>query len=280
MKARLRVVPDAPAGVKPLLRWAGGKSWFVREHGDALFEHVVATGGRYVEPFLGGAAMALHLGVGGMILGDAEEDLITTYTVIRDEPLKLYNLLSLMDDLGTDREDYNRVRATPAHLPVEVAAKSIYLNRTCFNGLWRKNKKGEFNVPFGGPREMPALEHLVQVSEAIKKATLIAGDFQYVIGQVGRGDVVYCDPPYDGTHAAYTPLGFDADDQARLVKCLLKARDRGAEFYCHNSDTELVRDLWAGTGVEILETSERRAINSDGEGRGKVPCVLVCGVPG
>jgi DNA adenine methylase len=285
-KPQLRLVPKAPAAVKPLLKWAGGKSWFVKEHGDDLFQRVIERGGNYIEPFLGGAAMALHLGLPGMILGDAEEELITTYTMVRDNPTELRALLALMDDLGTDRESYMRVRETAATLPVEIAAKTIYLNRTCFNGLYRRNKSGKFNVPYGGEeRKLPDLERILEVSAALRAATFLAADFQYVIGQAGEGDVIYADPPYHEVFDGYTPNGFGESDHERLAVALLKARARGAEFLCHNADTELVRDLFAGVGAgrkrcEIIETEERRSVNSKGDGRGPVGCVLIAGVDG
>ena len=273
-RPKLRVVPDAPQQAKPILKWAGGKSWFVKDFGDDLFEHVLKCGGSFIEPFLGGAAMALHLGLPNMILGDAEEELIETYATIRSKTGDVAALLSLMDDLGTDRESYDRVKETPAHTEVERAAKFIYLNHTCFNGLYRKNKSGEFNVPWGGEgRRLPDVERLYAVADAIRKSTLLAADFQYVISQAGKGDVIYADPPYHGTYSDYTSKGFGDDDHRRLADALAKAYSRGAEFILHNSDTPLIRELY--DGLEIAVMPEKRRINSDGEKRGPVECLLI-----
>jgi len=277
MTRRLRAVPDSPAAVAPLLKWAGGKRWFVKEFGDDMFDLVARRGGRYIEPFLGGGAMALHLGIQGMVLGDLEPDLMLMYSQVRDAPEELITLLSLLQEMGTDLDTYYDVRELDGQTTVEKAAKLIYLNRLCFNGLYRKNKKGEFNVPYcGEERDLPDGDRIMEVSRALQGAELHIGDANKLIESAGRGDVIYADPPYHGTFSDYTARGFEEDDQELLVEALYDARQRGAEFFCHNADTEKVR-YWFEEWAEIIPMDEKRNINAKGDERGAVGCVLIVG---
>lgn len=280
MQPKLRIVPDQPAAIDPLLKWAGGKRKFVREFGNDMFDLVAHRGGRYIEPFLGGAAMALHLGIKGMVLNDVEEELIITYHALRDTPGQLATLLELIvETMGTSKDAYYHVRETPPNSATEVAARLIYLNKLCFNGIYRKNKSGEFNVPYGGndKRTMPTRERIMEVSRALVGADISQGDFTDVIDDAKKGDVIYADPPYHGTFSDYTAHGFNDDDHERLAESLYHARQRGAEFFCHNADTEKVR-YWFDGWTEIIPVQERRNVNADGDGRGEVGCVLVAGV--
>jgi DNA adenine methylase len=274
---RLRVVPEQPAGVRPLLKWAGGKRWFVGDYGNDMFDLVSRRGGRYIEPFVGGGAMALHLGIKGMVLGDVEEDLILTYMTVRDSPGDLSTMLGLIGD-QLDGAAYYRIRASKCRNEIETAARFIYLNKLCFNGLYRKNKSGEFNVPYcKEERSLPPPEHIAEVSRALAGAELHVSDFAKLIEIAGRGDVIYADPPYHKTFSSYSAGGFSDNDHERLAEALYAARRRGAEFFCHNSDTEKTRN-WYGDWAEIVPVYERRAINSKGDGRGAVGCVLIAGV--
>jgi len=270
----LRVVPPSPAGVKPFLRWAGGKRWFVKEYGDDLFEHVCKRGGKYIEPFLGGASMALHLGLQGMVLGDVEDDLITLYTTVRDEPELLIAMLGLLADFGTSKRAYHHVRDLEPRTSIERAAKVVYLNRLCFNGLYRKNRSGGFNVPYGGKeKELPSAERILEVSKALAGSELHRADFGKLIERAGVHDTLYVDPPYDLTFGDYSSDGFPTAYQERLALQLQAARARGADIFAHNADTPLIRKLyhWA----TLIPMPERRAINSDGQKRGEASCVLI-----
>lgn len=272
----LRVVPPTPARIDPLLKWAGGKRWFVREFGDDMFKRVLERGGRYIEPFLGGGAMALHLGIQGMILGDIEEELIITYLVIRDFPDELSVLLELLESTGTNKENYYQVRAKQPGSPVEAAARLIYLNKLCYNGLYRKNRSGVFNVPFGGSRPLPSRDRIHEVSTALTGAEIRCCTAIELIDRARENDILYVDPPYHGTFSDYTSRGFSEDDHKELAEALLRAHQRGTEVYAHNSATQLIKNLYSW--AEILIMGERRNVNSKGQGRGKVDCVLIAGV--
>ena len=219
--------------------------------------------------------MALHLGIQGMILGDIEEELIITYLVIQDLPDELSVLLGLLESLGTNEENYYQIRAKQPKSPVEVAARLIYLNKLCYNGVYRRNKSGGFNVPFGGSRSLPSRDKIHEVSAALTGAEIHCCTAIELIDRAGENDVLYVDPPYHGTFSDYTSRGFSEDDHKKLAEALLRAYRRGTEVYAHNSATELIQDLYSW--AEILILGERRNVNSKGQGRGKVDCVLIVG---
>lgn len=265
-----------PRGTEPFLKWAGGKRWFVKEYGEVIFDHLQSHAtGRYIEPFLGGGSMALYLGLQGrMMLGDREQDLIMTYCTLRDEPEELCGFLTEIFEFGTDEASYYAVREMKPKGYLERAARMIYLNRLGFNGLYRKNKMGEFNVPYGKQeRSMPSVEKLLDVSLALRTAALYDEDFDVLVEQAEEGDLLYIDPPYDGTFEGYSAEGFGDDDQERLANSLFRAIQRGANLIVHNADTERIRKLYAWAEIESIE--EKRAINSDGGKRGAVPCLLI-----
>lgn len=280
MKPNLRIVPPAPAAVSPLLRWAGGKRWFVKDYGDDMFDHVIKSGGQYIEPFLGGGAMAFHLGLHNMILSDVEEEIMLVYTFVRDNPDQLFAMLNILKEEGTDKETFYRIRAADLNqlTPVEVAARCIYLNKLCFNGLFRKNQSGRFNVPYQGDpnRKFPTLDDIMALSRALERTKLRCLDFADSIAMAREGDTIYADPPYHETGVGYTANGFDDSDQERLAEALYRAKERGASFFAHNADTAKVR-YWYEEWAEIISTSEKRKINSKGDERGDVPCVLIVG---
>lgn len=274
-RPRLSLVPREPARCKPLLKWVGGKRWFAESYGDDIFSSVR---GDYIEPFLGGAAMALYLGLPNMILGDVQEELITTYTIVRDRPEDLAAMLGIIG-VRNDEKAYYQMRDADPATELDVAARTIYLNKLCFNGLFRKNKRGEFNVPYGKEkRALPSKERILEASRALAGATLRRQSFEQTIQLAEEGDLVYADPPYHETFVDYTAHGFDDNDQRKLARVLRWARDRGAEIVAHNSDTPLIRQLY-GDWAEVFVMPERRMVNSDGQGRGKVPCVLIVSAP-
>lgn len=276
------------AEATPLLKWAGGKRRQLKILVPLIVERL-EHGGRYLEPFLGGGAVALHLGIGErMILNDAIAELVVFYRTVRDEPARVAWALSAYACRGVDEAAYYSVRDERPTDPIFVAARMLYLNRLGFNGLYRVNVKGEFNVPYG---KQPYRESVVNrksadavtslfphkgkieaVSDALRGARLLHGDFERVIDAAGADDVVYADPPYDGTYNSYNAQGFTESDQRRLAKVLKRARYRGARVLTSNSDTPLVRELYSW--AELLDTKEGRPINADVANRGKAPCVL------
>ena len=268
---------------KPLLKWAGGKSWAVPLLASSIQAVLDKTGGLYIEPFVGGAAMALAV-ARPMYLSDACTDLIGLYRVVQGG--QCVRLREILDELGEfiDRESYYAVRESEKpKCPIERAARFIYLNKVCFNGLHRENKSGGFNTPYGGPGRLdaglfPSLAHIQEVSRVLQGATLTTAGFAEAIREAERGDLLYVDPPYHGGYVSYVAAGFSDDDQTRLAEELFLASERGATVIAHNANTELIRYLYSEWAV-ITPAGEKRSINADPDGRGDAPCVIITADP-
>jgi DNA adenine methylase len=264
------------AGCTPPLKWVGSKRWLVPLLAPAVYERLAVTRGRYIEPFLGGGAIALDLGLPGMLLADNCKPLIVTYQAMRKSPAAVAWALKALVDKGTDKESYLRVRANETNSPVLTAARFLYLNRFGFNGLYRENSKGKFNVPHGGDRSsasIPDGEALEVVAQALKGADLRVADFRDTIATAQKGDVVYADSPYYETFNGYTAGGFTEDDHTALANALRAAHGRGAAVIASNSDHERVRELYDWAFVTPVH--ERHAVGATAERRGLRPAVLI-----
>lgn len=264
------------AGCTPPLKWVGSKRWLVPLLSPCIYERLATTGGRYIEPFLGGGAIALDLGLPNMLLADTCKPLIALYQTIRKSPAAVAWSLKTLVDKGTDKESYLRVRAMETPSPVYAAARFLYLNRFGFNGLYRENSQGKFNVPHGGDRSnagIPDAEMLGTVARALKGAELRVADFRDTIAQAGLGDVVYADSPYYETFNGYTAGGFSDDDHAALATSLREAHQRHAVIIASNSDHEHVRELYHWAFVTPVH--ERHAVGATAARRGLRPAVLI-----
>jgi DNA adenine methylase len=250
--------------VKPIVKWAGGKTQLLPTLLPLL------AGGRLVEPFLGGAAAALARG-GDCIVGDACEDLMEMYDQVRHKPLTVARVLHELADDHCE-EAYYRVRARVPLWAPHRAARFLYLNKACFNGLYRVNRSGLFNVPFGrGAPAWPTTTQLMALSREAWRWSMECRDFEETIGYARRGDVVYADPPYDETFDYAS--GFGADDRTRLRAALGRARVRGARCVVTDADTPVVRELYkTWTVTEIVE---RRRIGATT--REPAACLLIVG---
>lgn len=264
------------AGCTPPLKWVGSKRWLVPLLSPAIYERLAVTGGRYIEPFLGGGAIALDLGLPDMVLGDNCGPLITMYQAICKNPSAVAWALKTLVDRGTDKESYLRVRAEETRSAILAAARFIYLNKFGFNGLYRENSKGKFNVPHGGDRSsasVPDVAALTAVASALRGAVVRVADFRDTIAMAQAGDVVYADSPYYETFNKYTAGGFGDDEHNALAVALKAAHDRGATVVASNSDHDYVRDLyeWA----TITPVHERHAVGATGARRGLRPAVMI-----
>lgn len=247
------------------------------------------SGGYFVEPFAGSAAMLLAVRPTRAVLGDVLESLMEFYQVVRDTPGELAWGLSALAIQGVDKENYYRVRDMRPETPVQRAARFFFLNRTGFNGLYRENKSGVFNVPWGdatyrksviGRSARDAIEALFPnrekidlVSQVLQKAELYCGDFATLIEGTGQGDLIFADCPYSGTFANYAKGGFDDADQERLAVSLAEAHLRGAVIVAHNAATEHVSYLYEEWADCIL-VNEKRSIAANGSKREAAPCVV------
>lgn len=262
---------------KPVLKWAGGKSQLLPQ----LLQHFPSHFDRLVEPFLGGGAVALALKPGvPAILNDGNAELINLYQVVRSSPRELMTALDRLSALYSE-EFYYKIRSEVPSGRIEQAARTVFLNKTGFNGLYRQNSKGAFNVPFGKRENCPALydvENLLAVSGRLKTAELRTGDFEHAINSAGPGDFVYCDPPYEplsrtSSFNAYTGGGFPQSEQERLRVVCVEAARRGATVAISNSAAAFILDLYSNDDVKKL--AAKRSINSKGDARGEILEVLV-----
>jgi len=235
--------------LRPFLKWAGGKRWLF-ESGQYSLPDIT---GRYFEPFLGGGAVFFQAQPVSAVLSDTNERLIELYTVVRDQPLELEALLREHAS-SHSKSYYYQVRGMVLHSPVARAAKFLYLNRTCWNGLYRENLSGHFNVPIG-TKETVIFENddFIAWSNALADARLECRDFEEAIEDTVKGDFIFVDPPYTVRHnmngfVKYNQNIFAWSDQIRLRDALVSAARRGVSFALTNADHDSVRELYAGFG--------------------------------
>jgi DNA adenine methylase len=239
--------------MKPFLNWAGGKRWLVAHYPGLL----AVPSQRLIEPFLGSGAVFFHVQPPSALLADSNEQLIEAYAAVRDEPEKI--LRALRDHQRQHgNAHYYQVRAEAPRTAVDRAAKFIYLNRTCFNGLYRVNLRGEFNVPKGTKEAVLLPDDDFAVWAAmLGRAQLVAQDFEETLDNTGHGDFIYADPPYTVNHnvnnfVKYNERIFSWADQIRLAERLSEATNRGACVVMSNADHASVRGLYSTAGWTCL----------------------------
>ena len=229
----------------PLLKWPGGKRWFVFRHRALL----PSTYGRYIEPFFGGGSVFFHLEPAQAILGDTNEELIDVYRAIKQNHRRVETLLR-KHHLRHSSQNYYKARETIPDDLIERAARTIYLNRTCFNGIYRVNLAGVFNVPIGTKTSVILdTDDFAATARLLKTAEFHVSDFQPLIDGARRDDLVFADPPYTIAHnnngfLKYNETLFKWDDQIRLADTLAQARDRGVKIVATNADHLSVRELY------------------------------------
>ena len=276
--ASASAVRDDPEA-RPFLKWAGGKSQLLEQFRPLLPRS--GTFGRYFEPFVGSGALFFHLRPPAAELSDVNREIIDCYRAVQKCPEDVILELAKHEH---DEEHYYSVRADSKRRKLGVAAaRTIYLNKTGYNGLYRVNSAGRFNVPMGryaNPGfQSPALFATIRAcSRALISARLAAGDFADALKGVEKGDFVYLDPPYvpvseTSDFTSYARGGFCWADQERLAGVCADLWRRGAKVMLSNSDTESVRKLYRGYRIDVVKAS--RSINSRGAKRGKVQEVVV-----
>lgn len=258
----------------PFIKWAGGKRGILPSLSKHFPEHVDT----YWEPFVGGGAVFFGMvdRITHAFLSDTNEELIITYNVVKNDVASLIDRLKHHAEKHKVDSYYMRVRVQQPTDHTEIAARFIYLNKTCYNGLYRVNRSGQFNVPKGTYKHPNICdeERLRGASRALQKATIMLGDFNNVIN-LSRNDFVYCDPPYDGCFTNYQPGGFAEEDQSRLRDSVLEWVSEGAKVMVSNSNTALIRRLYQGRPFNIHPVQAPRHINSNGNGRGSVTEVII-----
>jgi DNA adenine methylase len=242
--------------------------------------------GRYFEPFAGGAALFFRLAPRRAVLADSNADLIALYTAIAADANAVIRRLQMHREVHDEHHYYAmRAKWNEHHLSwpaPERAAAFIYLNKTCFNGLWRVNRAGAFNVPIGRYTDPPICvpDALRAAATVLARAELRCADYTTAIHDARAGDFLYFDPPYDpvtttANFTSYSAGGFAADDQRELARTAKALVERGCKVMLSNSDTPFIRSLYKGMRVERVKCP--RAINSNAQKRGDVDELVICG---
>lgn len=268
--------------VAPIVKWAGGKRQLLDDITPLLPSDITS----YCEPFLGGGAVLFSIQPRKAIVNDLNADLITVYEVVRDDVDALISSLRThkntpgyfytIRNVDRDKEAYRKMSK------VEIASRLIYLNKTCYNGLYRVNQAGEFNTPYGRYKNPnivnePALRavHDYFMNNDI---SFFHEDFSAVLDKAGKGTFVYLDPPYDpvsetASFTGYHKGGFDRREQIRLKECCDRLTERGIQFMLSNSATGFIKDLY--NGYTITTVKAKRAVNNDASKRGEIDEVII-----
>lgn len=234
--------------------------------------------GNYWEPFLGGGAVfiSLYSSVKRAMLSDINAELMLTYTMVRDRASEVIDRLLEHASFHEDKEYYYEIRdQQELSDPIEVASRFIYLNKTCYNGLYRVNKDGDFNVPRGSYTNPKICDkdNILAISTHLQNADLKVKDFCDI--RPGKGDFVYCDPPYHGTFTSYSSNGFKEEDQRLLRDCVANWAKSGVFVMISNSDTPFIRKIYNGSNFTFNNVTAPRNINSNGNGRSPVPELII-----
>lgn len=245
--------------VKPFLRWAGGKTWFIEHLRDLVEGHNFTN---YYEPFLGGGSVFLSLTVSNATatLSDANRELIDTYIAVRDD---VDQVIQYFPDYLNTEEFYYSLRSQEPTDPYEKAARFIYLNHTSYNGLYRVNRQGKYNVPYGRRKsDTIDIEEIKKASVALANTEIITGDFENRTNTIRQGTLVFLDPPYTVSHnhngfIAYNQKIFSIEDQRRLANYIEFIKDQGAYFILTNAAHDAIREIFheSGRAIEVERQS-------------------------
>ena len=269
---------------KPFVKWAGGKRQIMPE----IKKYVPENYDTFYEPFVGGGAVFFELAPRKAVLNDYNSELMNVFECIKDED-KFDKMCTELNhhEANHSEEYYYQVRNIDRDIKkynkladYKKAARTIYLNKACFNGLYRVNSKNEFNVPFGKKEKVNTYEgqnlgvvHCILNFNDIK---LLSTDFEEAVKDAKKGDFVYLDPPYDSdtsTFNDYTENGFNKDEQIRLAKLFKELSDRGCYVMLSNHNTILVKEMYSDYNIHIIEAN--RNINANGKKRKKVEEVII-----
>lgn len=300
----IRYIKNDDKKVKPFLKWAGGKSQLISEIEKYYpFEEGKIT--KYAEPFVGGGAVLFDIlgkyDLEEIYISDINAELINTYKIIRDDIDELISMLSVMQSEFTPmdieerkkyylskRERFNYLKVNgDENINIEKASLMIFLNKTCFNGLFRVNKKGMFNVPMGSYKKPLICDetNLRAVSEKLQNVNIVCGDYRKSADFIGEDTFVYIDPPYrpiteSASFTAYTENSFNDEEQIELAEFADNIRKKGAKIVLSNSDPknidpkdEFFDKLYSGYKIKRVDAS--RAINCKSDKRGKIKELLI-----
>ncbi|MGI6156223.1 MAG: DNA adenine methylase [Enterococcus lemanii] len=274
--------------LKPFTKWTGGKRQLLPKLRDkiASIENTIPT---YFEPFVGGGALLFDLQPKKAVINDYNSDLVSAYKVIKDEPQKLLGILEQHQE-NNSKDYYLFIREMDRNgkieqlSEVERVARFLYMLRVNFNGLYRVNSKGQFNVPYGRYKnpKIANPENIFSVSDYLNNNQVLMynGDFEEAVKQASSGDLVYFDPPYapvneTSSFTSYTANGFNEADQIRLRDLFVTLDKKGVYVMLSNSSVPLIHDLYSDYNYNIDIVGATRMINSKPSGRGKVDEVII-----
>lgn len=271
--------------MSPVVKWAGGK----RQILEKLKANLPEKFNNYFEPFIGGGALLFDLAPKNATINDVNQELLAIYTCLKDD--ELYRLmLEELDkhEKNHSEEYYYQVREWDRDPRFELeplwkrAARAIYLNKSCFNGLYRVNAKGYFNVPSAKKEHVVTYSkaNMEEIHEYFKddNVTILSGDFVEATRNAHEGDFVYFDPPYDSwedkeSFTAYSKFDFNKDDQRRLADCFKDLTNRGVKCMLSNHNTAFINELYNGFNIQVIKA--KRMINANAAGRGAVEEVII-----
>lgn len=270
---------------KPFVKWVGGKRQLLAQFRRLNLyppEQFNPVKNKYFEPFVGGGAVFFDLLPKHAELSDLNPELVITYNVIKNN---VENLIKSLKKHRNEKDYFLKIRSLDVKKlsDIEIASRFIYLNRTCFNGLYRVNSKGQFNVPFGLNKNPLICDeiNLRKIANVLKEVNITHQDYKAVLKKAKKGDFIYFDPPYHplsetSSFTSYTKESFGAKEQIELRDTFLELHKRGCFVMLSNSDAKFINEIYSGhKGIRITKVEAGRAINSKGTGRGKILEVLV-----
>jgi DNA adenine methylase len=268
--------------LQPVLKWVGGKRQIIQQ----ILEHMPDEYGRYFEPFLGGGSVFLSISPKNAVINDYNTELMNLYKIIKNNP---YGLVKILGTFKNNKSEFYRIRNLDrennflrANNDTFRAARTVFLNKTCFNGLYRVNANGEFNVPFGNYKNPKIFdsESIFRLSDYLNKYNIkiLNTDYFDSLKFIRKNDFVYIDPPYDPVSASssftsYTEKGFTKEDQIKLKKTCDILNSKGVKFLLSNSATDFILDLYKDYNVTLIDV--RRNIAASNMSRKVVKEVLV-----
>lgn len=271
--------------MSPVVKWAGGK----RQILEKLKANLPEKFNNYFEPFIGGGALLFDLAPKNATINDVNQELLAIYTCLKDDELYILMLEELdKHEKNHSEEYYYQVREWDRDPRFELeplwkrAARAIYLNKSCFNGLYRVNAKGYFNVPSAKKEHVVTYSkaNMEEIHEYFKddNVTILSGDFVEATRNAHEGDFVYFDPPYDSwedkeSFTAYSKFDFNKDDQRRLADCFKDLTNRGVKCMLSNHNTAYINELYNGFNIQVIKA--KRMINANAAGRGAVEEVII-----
>lgn len=254
---------------KPFLRWAGGKRWLKKEIDNLV---IINNHDRYHEPFVGGGAILFHLRPKNAFISDANKELIDAYIAIKENP---NNVIEFLKGFSKDKDSYYIIRTQTFENICQKAAQFIYLNQMSFNGIYRVNANGGYNVPYGNREKYEFdYENILLVSEFLQNITIQHCDFQESINNIRENDIVFLDPPYTIAHnlngfVQYNQKIFSLEDQYRLTDAIDRIKEIGANYILTNAAHSKVKEIFDKENDRIIEVSRASVVGGRNSSRGQ-----------